>query len=233
MKEGAPDCGEVDDGPDGGRGLYATWKTGDVENDPHFGFAPAKQRWVQSAAIPELDLRKGSYWVGIEVDRPPRPTDLQFKNQVPGVPLALKDGEPWFIPKSSLLPGLPGLDVETGEYSPEVDPQYAKFCKDAAGYAKQLHEAAAELDGLMQESGVPTEEKVSFTCVDLYDFCCDTLGLNYRLNMQIVDALRRLGHPLLGQETMTMIVALCTDFVEIGEVRAEKKSDDTVSILVG
>lgn len=209
------DCGadweQVSNGPDEGRGMVCTHRSGRRECDPPDGI-PKDFKWSPSAK--NGDHEKGAYWVGIHPEHTPGPGDLQRSGQLPGVPVELADSRKWSIPIAKGIPCTIGIDEDTGDPVHRIEDQHKRFCERAFRHASLLAEREEKLHGLgkiflgtrltddeMRQlytlntakwAGISTlnEMDQQLSVAVLFDDCLshavDALAINYRLNTFLV-----------------------------------------------
>lgn len=83
----------VDNGPDGGTGLVASWPRA---GEAAFDYDADSQSWRSAVKLGELPADR--YWAGVDVLSPPTARELAWKNQAPGEAVVLGDGGEWILP---------------------------------------------------------------------------------------------------------------------------------------
>lgn len=212
-------------GPDGGHGVVAAWRRGDIENDPPLSCDGMD--WRPAKADKARKLPAGRFWFGQVQGKPVRPKDCERKQMHLGYPIELRDGNAWVIPPATNLPHVHGLDSE-GEFCREVAAEFRDYWQDSEKYAVQFFQAINHLDMLKaSKPGIDTQTQVEFTIADAWRFCCRALSLNYRLTPELVDMLG-----LLDDAAMRNVIKAAIDLPCILEDRVQKKTAD-LSIPVG
>lgn len=210
----------IANGPDGGGGMYATWLPhSDVALDPPLRLVP-EQKWVESS---------DKLWVGYEPERRPNHDDLIRQKTYSGNWLVLNDGQQWMIPSIQQLPHMHGLDKD-GQFIRKVVSRYQEFCQKAWEYCEDLAETIGALEAVRQFSNKDqADEVVRISAPDGWEFACEALAMNYRLNPIIVSALE------LTLEIHTVSIISCVvELTQIADVlQTKKKWQDYVSIPVG
>lgn len=230
-RDQVPDWVECPTGPDGGRGMLCTWRTNEPELDAELEFLSHKQVWKPGPADEKNEIGKGSYWIGHEVDRPPRPRDLIRTEPHPGRPVGLRDGYQWLIPEAIQLPHIVGLDPETGEVALRHAPEFDEFCKASERYAMLLFKECNMLQRMQRANpNKPVAElAVDFPLPEAFRYANMALALNYRVCPPIVDYLG-----LLSNAEIVRVLSATICFNDILEVLdGQKKTEDAVSIPVG
>jgi len=113
-------------GPDGGVGQVfpLSFANGHAKaHDATPGYYPNKQTWQKC----------GGWYLGWMTDEPPRPVDLQYKAEIAGQAVRLRDGHEWLIPPAvqpfdgtCLLPRGFGLNAD-GQPDRVVLPEHAEL----------------------------------------------------------------------------------------------------------
>ena len=206
-------------GPDGGRGVYCTWRNGDAATDPPLDFHDGQQ-WQP--------VEGASYWIGFDRERPPRPEDLERKAPIAGYGVTLLDNRTWCVPSVSCLGQVARL--KGGRWITEVKPELAAFAERCGQYAGPIFAAADQLDLLQRlaPGKAPAEIKTDFTFDETVAFAVEALALNYRLNAAVADRLA-----IFDEENLGLIVKAAIDLPKIIEVGTQKKSGARLSIPVG
>lgn len=229
LRDGGPSWLEVlENGPDGGRGMVATWMFGRPELDPFPGVDLARQHWEPAAGNAESGRPQGAFWIGWEIARPPMPAHLARRKQYAGIRVELHDGSAWMIPESRSLPHIVGLDAD-GRVAMQYAPEFERFCRKAEEYAVLICRQIGALEQLRAAKPDinPDHVAVDFELSDAYGYCCEALALNYRVCPEVVAALKILARPHI-----VAVAAATISLPAILEVRDQKKTD-FVSIPVG
>lgn len=208
-------------GPDGGRGLLATWRGLDPDHGPKtLGLRP-EIRWQPARPDPSQGLAAGRYWLGIEADRPTTPTSLQRKQRFAGDPVRLADGQEWIVPIANQLPHSHGLDAH-GEHCRRLDPAYQWFWEESERFAQAM---AAKLDEYERDGR--KGKKIPILLKDAWHYCCRVLALNYRLDAELIDALG-----LLDDGAMVRLVTATLEAPQCVATIDEKKKPVALEIPV-
>lgn len=161
--------------------------------------------------IPELTpssshewLDRGDFWIGWDKMNPPTPDDLQrdaiIKN---GYKLEDSNGNSWHLPivrsyqRSSMLPADYAFGAD-GSVTSVPKPCYKTYW-DLAG---ELFEY--QVSGAKSESW--PEARVVLAAVTM-------LGLNYRVTIHELEAMRTMGHPVLDTNFAINVIMATTDFL--------------------
>lgn len=164
---------ELAKGPTDGRGTLYYWgmtASGCYRADT--------QRWAAAKPNPVLDLPAGRFWIGTD-GAPPTPADLALPRQLQGIPVELRDRHRWLVPEARLLPHVWGLG-DDGQFAQRTLPEYDAFCR------------LAERSKACIAAYNPDED---LRLVDGWTFAVMALGLNYRVNEDVVDFLGLLDQP--------------------------------------
>lgn len=202
--DAAPACKDVlERGPDGGRGVVCWWDDpAHPDRTPRGGVFLDAQRWAPAKAFPEKSLAAGRFWLGCEKKEKPRPADLERRQLQPGADVRLADGQLWHVPIAWQLPQLLGL-ADDGRVASRPVAKYRGFW-DAAWRA---------MDWFRPNSA----GKCSIDFEPGYDFCCQALSINYRVNRDVAD--------FLGLIDTDALFAIPKAVVELEMlVEAEKKT---------
>ena len=218
---------QVNRGPDSGSGTIFTWRTGNQDADPRFGYYPDKQKWIPSFANNTRQWQEGRYWIGLQNDSPLQPSDIARPNQIPGKKIMLADGFRWMLPTIQTLPHSLTLDSD-GDVARKVKEEFDSFYKRGMGINRGL----AEQWGMLEE--------LRKTQPDIDDYCIETdiqggaklviqaMCLNYRLSYEIPFML-----DLVDEKTLaTALVSFC-ELQEIALVSKKKRLGSPVTINVG
>ena len=171
---------------------------------------PTKPRLAPVGAYSEQNQiwrkrAKGAYWVGWEKASPPCPESLVRPKQLAGELVTLSDGRQWLIPTARQLPCILGIDDE-GNNESRLKPRYAEFYAQAEKALKEW---------CFGDGGMPFFEG--------RDLCVRALALNYRINLDVADALN-----LIGTDNLWDVVAAITSFRQIvaALTESQKKTAD-------
>lgn len=201
----------VERGPDGNPGcVFACQPDTDAGELPRIGFYPASQAWSPANA--------GSFWLGYEPARKPRPADLQRAEFIGGHVAELDDGNAWTVPLARAFGSgvsLPQALVlgPNGELIAEALPKFARL----GATAERVFTAFLD-DG------------EDLTVAECWDIAVIALAQNYRLSKWEVSALR-----LLTTDNVQTVLGHLIDLPAIIErAKAQKKSQlDSDSLSVG
>jgi hypothetical protein len=152
-------------GPDGGAGALASWGAGDV------AYLPTAYRWLPAFAREGLAARR--YWVGIRIDSPPRPSELEYKTSLPGYPLELEDGQTWRLACAGMLPQVWRPDPEDGRPKLAIKQKYREFFDRSCSWFRQLRSLDA---GAL----------IAAIDASWWDFIVEALAINYRIVPELV-----------------------------------------------
>jgi len=228
LAENAQFCDVLQHGPDGGRGVVATWPTGKTATDSHPGMHEAI-RWVAAKPDEERKLAAGRFWMGFDEARPLTPVDVARKAQAEGCWRVLRDGQAWKIPSCPRLPSRATLHPGTGKFCFATEPRYAEFARRANTYAVEMFKQFGELDLLRSvKPDIEADATVGLEIEEAWQHCCDALSINYRLTPELIDAME-----LLDQTTMVAVVLSTFDYDQIIEcAELKKKPTATISLPV-
>ena len=166
-------------GPHGGRGMLWHWHAdGDKSVMPIV--RKEGQTWYECR--PRGGLPKGRAWLGFETKNPPRPCDLERTNKHVGQPLTMADEQAWLVPLVRELPQIYCYD-DAGDVATRFNvPRYQDLFDRTADWCERIH-AASE--------GKTQGDRYSFQYdgADYFDYVGKLLGLNYRVNGDVVAAL--------------------------------------------
>lgn len=154
-------------GPDGQQGTLFGWRT----KAGGLNMLPDQKQWIP--ATQREDFAAGRYWVGLDPDQLPSPTDLCRAYPFMGPICRLGDGRTWMIPRPEMIPATMRRD-DDGSWRFVPQRQYVEFCMAA-------EQMKAVFDGL-QVGG-------SLLYGDLAEFCESALRINYRVTPEVCDLL--------------------------------------------
>jgi hypothetical protein len=157
------------------------------ELPPRLGWLPETQTWRRTAA---------GIWIGWETADPPRPTDLERTQQIPGYHVRDEYGEPWVIPIARAVDNprgnLPYTVHWTADERPVcgVGPRFAAFWADSARLWDLVGRHAMETQtGLLLLGAGLTADEDAF----VLDMVIRALQINYRVGpgeLAALDAIR-------------------------------------------
>jgi len=163
-------------GPDGGGGCCYAFPPVHPEGIlPRMGCHAAVQEWTPAKPVPGGTKAQatGRFWIGFDKHSPPVPADLQRVDYQGGIPVLLADGRDWYIPAMQFLPHRYALN-DRGIWSRQVKPIYAEL------YAR-VEKAYGVFHAERQGEDIP----VAY----FGQLAADVLGINYRINSDILDRL--------------------------------------------
>lgn len=200
----------VEDGGPGGRpGMLGFWM--DMRHSGNEWYRPETQRWTRAPG--------GKFWVGVNLDRPLTPADIERKNlprcRTKGI--QLEDGHLWQVPIAKSLPHVWGLD-EQGRVDRRAADPFADFC----GQAEKLFQLFALTN---QPTQLALELGDDFLSRN-WDYDCQALGLIYKLAPPVISALG-----LLGDMSAAMVMAATMELEAIEAVESQKKTSDEATTL--
>lgn len=142
----------------------------------------------------------GAWWLGIDRDNPPTPEWLARPRMIAGMPVRLRDGNMWLIPRvwpsrlhdESRACGLPlePMKGQDGAVRYSVQREYAALVQQAQEW----------LELVQSDAG---------TTRDMFGFCAALLGVGYRVGPTEVLALR-----LLDSDSSMELIAVAIDLLE-------------------
>jgi hypothetical protein len=203
LVDGTQSSTAIDVGPDGGPGVVWGWELQSDTIVPQY--KPEQQTWHQSEEIGEW--KEGRYWFGFYKDRPVTPEKLLRKKIFQSMEIELGDGNHWQVPIAAYLPhnwGLKGRKIAEpfSEYSEKAEKYFVIFCEHKP-------EEIVKVD-------------------DGFGFCCEGLGLNYRITPDIVDALNLIDDTIFG-----VFAAASCEYDVIQLIQDQKKTLDSQPTPVG
>lgn len=184
-------------GPDGGGGVIFFF------GDTIPGYRAGSQIW--QPAKPAKDLAAGRFWLGIEANQRPTPSDLQRHVHFGGALVKLDDGNEWMVPIAQRLPHRLSID-ENGNPVRVPKRKYEEFYRRTVGYYQSI-----------VSFGNQSEQSVTFA--DAWPHAVEALTMNYRVNADVIDFLELL-------DDVNVITVVCATF-EMGvlmEIEAQKKT---------
>lgn len=166
-------------GPGGGRGMLWHWPAdGDRQVSPVV--ATDRQTWYECK--PRDGLPKGRAWIGYETARPPRPSDLERVRRQVGQGVKMADGRTWVVPLVRELPQIYCYD-DAGELATRFNvPRYQHVFDQTWQWVERIGEASKGL-------GEGQNFYVSGARGEYFGYVSDVLGLNYRVNRDVIDCL--------------------------------------------
>lgn len=153
------------------------------------GLHPEKQTWRR--LTPRDGLARDRGWVGWWNDRPPGPGCLARKKAHAGEELKLCDGRKWQIPAMRHLPQAMCFDDDGQVAMQYVDARYVAL-------AEKVSDAFGRTVADMQAVGEGETLKAQFPLREFLYLGAEMLGLNYRLNVDLVGMLQLLGNDSMG-----------------------------------
>lgn len=220
--EPGPEVVEFSKGPKGS-GLLMMWRRPDQTIGTDFEWRPAVQ--IDHETLGELPAER--YYLGIDRRSPPQPADLVRPNPINGHQIKLNDGWYWTVPTISRLPNQYKL-VDGGEINRVVKQKYARF------YETGMKVIADIMDGYsLTKEASDVGQDVSDYSIELnlrdgLKFIASAIGLNYRVNWELVFLLE-----LLDERSGAMAFLVFCELNEIQEASDCKKKMDPLSIPVG
>jgi hypothetical protein len=222
IKDNAIFADILQNGPDGGRGLLATWTTGDTATDPHLTMHEAV-KWHPAKPDEQRGLPADRFWIGLDMERPMVPHDAArpAREQTDGHLIKLADGNRWLVPSAPRLPSRAALRPDNGRFAFVVAPEFAEFAARANRYAvdmfremnalEVLHAARPDID--VHADGIEIEIEEG------WEHACQALAINYRLSPEIIDAAE-----LLDRGALLRVIMATFDYQMIVESVELKKS---------
>lgn len=190
---GTRHCRPLNPGPDGRDGFLMAEHAALLGN-----LERVEWEWGEVVQHSEIDSRE--YWIGLDSEASPGPTDLAREEIIGGHEVKLSDNSFWTIPMirdfvgGSQLPTRWSLGPK-GEWVSERLPQYI-----------QLWDAACKMfDAYM---AMVEAEQESFAVKDGLDFACECIALNYRVSKREIALLRLLD----SRNDFVVIGAACDAF---------------------
>lgn len=183
-------------GPDGGNGVLG-WRDNvrHPETNPRATVDKVAQNWKKDA--------EGNYWVGYEIERPPKPEEIARGVMADGEWLELGDGQRWLVPTIRQAPRTIGLD-DDGNVTFELK-----------GGAKSLFAECAERLTVFvgKEAGA-----VDVSFADFFGTCVRVLRANYLVDRNFVAA-----RGLFDTHNLFKVIATALDLDKLPQY-AEKKT---------
>jgi hypothetical protein len=195
----------LDKGEGGRQGVMCSWYG--VDDMP----GPTVQRnWTQ---LPGKEC-----WMGVEAGRPATPKDLARKQFIPGGQfVVMADGQEWFVPIAAQMPMLWGHDDEGGRIR-KPRPEFSGYFEKTQKYYQAL---VAGIDAAV-EAGRDTD----IQWPNAFEFCAESLALNYRLTEELACLLG-----LLDDSAAIRLISTVVCKLDITEF-ALKKNDHTLTVPV-
>ena len=191
IEQVGPEWKEVEEGPDGNRGMLLTW----VNKSSRYGpkFDPENQTWTPAPATAGGATSEGDYWIGQYTgDNKPSPSDLAHRNQFQGLDTTLADGNTWTIPVARKLPHRHALNPETGEHRRVIDSRYAMYWEVSTRTAIEVFRQLEMVEWIRDSElagEMPADTAAEVTVENAWDFVCQALSINYRLTPAIISEL--------------------------------------------
>ncbi len=187
------------------------------------GYYPDRQEWRVAPG--------GAYWVGYNLDAPPRPADLARRDVLPHYTLTLGDGQDWEVPiaregvAGSPLPHILDMDDELRVIR-IPDPRFATFAKQADKFWGFMCDVAAsaseQIAAVMAQ--VPHDRVDSYGDEDFWALATTALGLLYRVSNAEVRLLRP-----FNQTNLWEIAKAVVDWPGAEAMEAEAGADPRVA----
>lgn len=211
---GAVDC----DGPDGKRGLVVLHKVKGSEQKHRY--RKDHQDWVEW----------GDYWVGLDREFKPEPSDLQRDRLIGGWITRLGDGNGWAIPVAkrhgNVEPFVPvtvsmGRD---GQLVRKLHPEFREFVETG----DRLLSLWLHAQGWVEEGEEPPED---FTPEERYRIAANALAINYRVSdaeIGLLGLFTQTGGEGFGYDTLSNVHRLIIDvptIIEVNEAESKKKDE--------
>lgn len=178
-------------GPDHKGGQLYGWIVPTAEH--RLNYNAEQQEWLPAVPDPNTEAAAQRYWLGFWQDTPATPRDLIRSKTVPGNELALGESGRWIIPHPQQLPCTIALS-SSGQWVPQVDERYAEYNSTV----KTLRNSVV--------SGVNEFENNR-----LFDFCLESLRVNYRMTREVAARLK-----LFTTESTVQIARLAIGLSEDG-----------------
>ena len=194
---------DVDTGPDGGAGKLVWFDSRRRASTPKVtAFHPGTQTWVPAAKSGEL--AEGRYWIGITAGAAVLPECFEREQVIDGKPVRLLDGNHWTVPIVSYLPKRLTLNRSTGE-------QLTRNFDVHLPFVERTNEMFQHL--ISDEFQQRVQDELRVVIPDGLVYASMALGMNYRVNHDLVDALGLIGEleavrtaaVATGLETLAMI----------------------------
>jgi hypothetical protein len=186
----------VANGPGNQRGSVFYW----LGSESHPGYHPQSQTWVAAKLDKQRQLPAGRFWLCLDGATP----DTLVRDEscrLAGYFVELADGNRWVVPNGMLLPMRPALD-DTGS-----------IVKLPARKFEAIHNrtlwALSAIEALhRQGTEIPYAESVVYAA--------EMLSLNYRVNLEICDALglfddQNIGRILFCSTDRDRLLAIADD----------------------
>ena len=179
-------------------------------NHKRLGYYPDKQDWHE--------CQGGAFWIGVQKDSPPAPTELERPNKIGGHFVKLDDGNEYLIPVARWhesdgtgrigVPQSIKLDKE-GKWTSHVNGQYGGFFDRAVK---------------VYEMFVGADEGDDWTPHDDLDFAAEAIGFNYYMTKWEVSALG-----LFNTDTVGDLLRATIDYPGfMALVEAQKKTEERI-----
>ena len=163
---------DVDEGPDGGRGVLLRWEHG-LHSERNASHRTDDKTWWQ-------DKHKNRFWIGWHAEAPPQPIDLQRNRslehnpELNSFPVRLEDGNTWWVPVARDLPKRYDQDPETGQQRLAEKTPFQKFWDATLDMRDRYRNGSLDRD---------------FQLDGAFEFAVQALALNYRICAEVIYAL--------------------------------------------
>lgn len=188
----------LDHGPHDGPGMLFHW------SETCRGYQRAHQEW---------HWLPSGHWIGWEKGGTITPDDLQRTEMQLGEDVELEDGQKWLVPIVRSLPGVFGFD-EHGNLVEQPRAEYRDLCEYATEVVLHRWFFQADKDEV--------EEKREVEWSEVARFAARVLGINYRVNFEVLIALG-----LLGSRSTPLVARAAVEFDRIlqDSLRLVKKNE--------
>lgn len=197
---------DVEIGPDGGAGKLVYFDSR--------RFVPGQVTSVEQAnwlpAAKDGDQAEGRYWVGVSKERKPGPDELERASQCDGPKVALLDGNAWTIPVADYLPKRLTINRSTGKQEDKPLDEHCEFIARTNDMFRHL---------ISDEFQHRVQEELLAVVPDGLVYASLALGKNYRVNLDLVDALG-----LIGDFEALKIAGVATSLDLLASIDGQKKS---------
>lgn len=201
-----------DDCPDRAGGVFAIW---DQPDRPGLRIAPNIE-WHGAKPDPERNLEANRFYIAINPDEPPTPSDLLRESNLGGVPVGLCDGFQWTIPVVRDVPRDFTLNDDGAPVAP-VKSKYEWFFDRSNEYCKMFADFLAETSMAGETDQIAKQFELG---LDGWKFIWTAIGYNYRLCGEIGWVLN-----LLDDKTFFDLISATFDVIAFNEFCEQKKKE--------
>lgn len=177
------------------------------------------QTWLPAAKCGEL--AEGRYWLGVVAGVSPLPEWFEREAVIDGLPVKLLDGNHWVVPIVEYLPKRLTLNRSTGEQETRPLDIHMPFVESTSEMFRHL---------IGEEFQRQVAEELRVVIPNGLVYASMALGMNYRVNHDLVDALG-----LIGELEAVRIAAVATGLEPLASISADAADEllSTPSVAAG